>query len=74
MNVKKFASLSAILLVTGLSLSAKQAEASDVVLKSTFDEVIGQHSSLISNQQTNWRTPPVDDRPRRTRPAGSRAK
>lgn len=75
MNAKYFATLTAIVLATGLSLPLTQAQASQVVLTKMFNDVLVQDSpkSLSLSKETTSPPPPVDGAPSDRTPAGTRS-
>ena len=74
MNAKYFATLTAIVLATGLSRPMTQAQASQVVLVKMFNDVLVQDSpkSLSLSKETAAPPPPVNGAPRERTGAGSR--
>ena len=74
MNAKYFATLTAIVLATGLSLRVTHAQASQVVLTSMFNHVLVQDSpkSLSLSKETAPPPPPVNGAPRDRTGAGTR--
>ena len=75
MNAKYFATLTAIVLATGLSLPVEHAQASQVVLTSMFHDVLVQPSPLSPSLSKDSAPPPppVDGRPDERTPAGTRS-
>lgn len=67
--------LTAIILVTGLNLSVTQAQFSQVLLTSIFNNLVVQISPLSTSRQLDLALsePPVDGRPDDRTPAGTRA-
>jgi hypothetical protein len=74
MNAKYFATLTAIVLATGLSRPMTQAQASQVVLIKMFNDVLVQDSpkSLSLSKETAPPPPPVNGAPRDRTGAGTR--
>jgi hypothetical protein len=75
MNAKYFATLTAIVLTTGLSLPVTHAQACQIVLTSMFNDVLVQPSlkSPSLSKDTAPPPPPVDGRPDERTPAGTRS-
>jgi hypothetical protein len=75
MNAKYFATLTAIIFATGLSLPVTQAQASQIVLTKTFNAVLVQPSlkSPSLSKDTAPPPPPVDGAPGDRTPAGTRS-
>ncbi|HEY9711779.1 MAG TPA: hypothetical protein V6D48_26460 [Oculatellaceae cyanobacterium] len=75
MNAKYFATLTAIIFATGLSLPVTQAQASQIVLTKTFNDVLVQRfpKSLSLSSNSAPPPPPVDGAPRDRKPAGTRS-
>ena len=74
MNAKYFATLTAIVLATGLSRPMTQAQVSQVVLIKMFNDVLVQDSpkSLSLLKETAPPPPPVNGAPRDRTGAGTR--
>jgi len=75
MNAKYFATLTAIIFATGLSLPVTQAQASQIVLTKTFNAVLVQPSLKIPSlsKDTALPPPPVDGAPSDRTQAGNRS-
>jgi hypothetical protein len=74
MNAKYFATLTAIILATGLSLPVTQAQASQIVLTKTFNAVLVQPSlKSPSLSKDTASPPPIRGAPRDRAGAGTRS-
>jgi len=75
MNAKYFATLTAIIFATGLSVAVRHAQASQIVLTKTFNAVLVQPSLKSPNlsNKTAPPPPPVDGTPHERTGAGTRS-